>query len=446
MRKQAGFGERLTRRLLEAIEAKSTAPARMKLAVAAQYAEPLLAYLQGLPGAFKVAICGSYRRCRETVGDLDIVVAAERAAAVVAAFVRYPEAAEVQAQGPTRATIKLRCGLQVDIRVVPRRSYGAAMVYFTGSKAHNIAIRRLGQARGLKINEYGVFRGARGIAGDTEESVYRAVDLPLIPPELREDQGEIGAAREDHLPALVAIEDIRGDLHVHTDATDGRNTLREMVLAAKRRGYEYIAITEHSRRVTVAHGLDPAGLARQITRIDDLNRDGIGITILKGIEVDILEDGSLDLPDSILARLDLVIGAVHSKFHLSRDQQTARVLRGLDNPRMTMLAHPTGRLIGEREPYDVDMAAILRKAKTRGCFLELNAHPDRLDLVDVHCRAAKDLGVLLSINTDAHSVDEYDNMKYGVGQARRGWLERGDVLNARPLSQLKRLLDAARRS
>jgi DNA polymerase (family 10) len=312
VRQQEGFGEGITRQLLQAIEAQSGSPGRMKLAVAAQYAEALLTYLQGVPGASKVAIAGSYRRGRETVGDLDIVSTAPKAASIIAAFIRYPETARVLAQGPHRGTITLRCGLQVDIRVIPPRSYGAAMVYFTGSKAHNIAIRRIGQSRGLKINEYGVFRGGRRIAGETEESVYRAVGLPLIPPELREDQGEIDAAREGRLPDLVTTNDIRGDLHVHTTASDGRNSLREMAVAAKKRGYEYMAITEHSRRVTVAHGLDPARLTRQISQIDRLNGEDPGIDVLKGIEVDILDNGSLDLPDSILSRLDIVIGAIHS--------------------------------------------------------------------------------------------------------------------------------------
>jgi DNA polymerase (family 10) len=439
-----GFGERMTQRLLQAVEARAATPERMKLATATQYAEPLLAYLRDLPGVDKVAAAGSYRRARETVGDLDFVVTATRPAAVVEGFTRYAEVARIVARGPTRGTVTLRSGLQVDIRVVPPESYGAALVYFTGSKAHSIAIRRLAQQYGLKMNEYGVFQDDRRVAGDTEESVYRAIGLPLIPPELREDRGEIDAARGGRLPDLVTLEDMRGDLHVHTTATDGRNTLREMALAAKERGYDYIAITEHSRRLTVAHGLDAAQLNRQIAEIDSLNRTGIGIAILKGIEVDILEDGTLDLPDAVLSRLDLIIGAVHSKFDLTRDRQTARILRGLDNPQMTMLAHPTGRLIGEREPYDVDMAAILGKARERGRFLELNAHPDRLDLLDTHCRAAKEVGVLVSINTDAHSVAEYANMRFGVGQARRGWLERGDVLNTRPLSQLRRLLATAK--
>lgn len=438
-----GFGERLTQRLLQAVEAQATASQRMKLATAAQYAEPLLAYLSGLPGVENAMVAGSYRRSRETVGDLDFVVAA-KPADIVERFTRYPEVSRILAHGPTRGTATLRCGLQVDIRVVARESYGAALVYFTGSKAHNIAIRRLAQERGLKVNEYGVFRGGRRIAGDSEESVYGAVGLPLIPPELREDRGEIEAARHDRLPALVKLEDIRGDLHVHTTATDGRNSLRDMALAAARLGYAYIAVTEHSRRVTVAHGLDPARLSRQGIEIDRLNREDLGITVLKGIEVDILEDGKLDLPDSSLAKLDVVIGAVHSKFHLDRERQTERILRSLDSPYMTMLAHPTGRLIGEREAYDVDMPAILRKARERGRFVELNAHPDRLDLLDIHCRIAKEIGVPVSINTDAHSVHDYANMRFGIGQARRGWLDRNDVLNTRTLPQLKRLLAASR--
>jgi len=435
-----GFGEKLTQQLLRAVTARSAAPERMKLARAAQYAEPLLAYLEKLPEVDKAAIAGSYRRARETVGDIDIVVTAKNAAPVAAAFQSYPEVARVTASGTTRSAVVLRSGLQVDLRVVGPECYGAALVYFTGSKAHNIAIRRIGQERGLKINEYGVFRGSRRVAGDTEESVYRAIKLPLIPPELREDRGEIDAARSGNLPALVTLADIRGDLHAHTTATDGRASLRDMALGAKALGYQYIAITEHSRHVTVAHGLDPARLRRQIAQIDQLNADGIGITVLKGIELDILDGGRLDLPDTILSKLDLVVAAVHSKFHLSRDAQTERILRALDNPYVTMLAHPSGRLIGERDPYDVDMAAILKKAKAVSCFVELNADPDRLDLLDTHCRMAKDAGVLVSINTDAHAVSDFAHMRFGVGQARRGWLEKSDVLNTRPLAQLRDLL------
>ena len=439
------FGEKLSQRIRQAVAAKYSAPGRMKLATAAQYAEPLADYLRKLPGVGQVAIAGSYRRARETVGDIDVVVTAEDAAPIVDAFAAYPEVARVVDRGPTKSTVALRSGLQVDIRVMAPECYGAALVYFTGSKAHNIAIRRIAQDRGLKISEYGVFRGKRRIAGDTEESVYRAIGLPFMEPELREDRGEIDAARRNALPDLIKLTDIRGDLHAHTTATDGRNSLREMALGAKERGYDYVAITEHSRHVTVAHGMDPARLKRQIAQIDALNREKLGIAVLKGIEVDILDDGRLDLPDTALAHLDLVVAAVHSKFALGRDQQTERILHALDNPYVTILAHPTGRLIGEREPYDVDMAAILKKAKARGCFVELNAHPDRLDLLDTHCRMAKDLGVLVSINTDAHAVVEYANMRFGVGQGRRGWLGKEDVLNTRPLAALRVLLASRRR-
>jgi DNA polymerase (family 10) len=329
------------------------------------------------------------------------------------------------------------------LRVVPPQSFGAALHYFTGSKSHNIAVRKLGIERGLKVNEYGVWRGEKRIAGETEESVYAAVGLPTIEPELREDQGELVAARRGELPRLLELADLRGDLHAHTSATDGRNTAREMALAAKAAGLQYLAITDHSRRLAMARGLDPRRLEKQMAEIDALNSELRGITLLKGIEVDILEDGSLDLPHSVLAKLDLVVAAVHGNFGLSRARQTARVLKALDNPQVSILAHPTGRLIGEREAYELDMLAVMRKAKRRGLALELNAHPDRLDLNDVHCRMAKDEGVLVAIGSDAHGVDGFDVLRYGVGQARRGWLEGKDVLNTRPLAELRRWLARA---
>ncbi|MGE5722549.1 MAG: DNA polymerase/3'-5' exonuclease PolX [Sphingomonadales bacterium] len=439
-----GFGPKTASRLLQAIEAQIRTPKRMKRAIAAQYAEPLAAYLRSIAGVHAAEIAGSYRRARDTVGDLDIVVTAMRTGETIEAFTHYPELDRIVASGTTRATGILRCGLQVDIRVVRPESYGSALVYFTGSKAHNIAIRRIARSLGLKISEYGVFRGRQRVAGKDEQGVYASIGLPLIPPELREDQGEINAAREGNLPDLIDVPDLRGDLHVHTTATDGRNSLAEMASAAKARGFDYIAVTEHSRRVTVAHGLNPARLRAQIAEIDAFNRRQSGFTILKGIEVDIDADGKLDLPEGVLAELDLVVAAVHSKFELSRADQTERILRALDNPLVTILAHPSGRLIGEREPYDVDMERILRKAKARGCFVELNAHPDRLDLLDTQCRMAKSMGVLVSINSDAHSTADFDNLRFGVGQARRGWLERGDVVNTRPLPELRRLIARTR--
>lgn len=435
-----GFGEKSELNILQAVEAHASQTHRFKLTVAAQYAEALCTFLQALPGVQQVTVAGSFRRMRETVGDLDILVSAAPDSQVMQCFTGYDEVAEVFSAGETRASVLLKCGLQVDLRVVAQHCYGAALHYFTGSKAHNIAIRRIAQQLGLKVNEYGVFRGTQRVAGDSEESVYHAVGLAYIPPELREDRGEIEAARAGRLPQLVELYDLHGDLHAHTNATDGHDSLRDMALAAKALGLEYLAITEHSRRLTVAHGLNPLQLARQCDEIDRLNEQLGGITLLKGIEVDILEDGSLDLPDSVLARLDLVVGAVHSSFDLSRAKQTKRILHAMDHPHFTLLAHPSGRLIEQRAPYDVDMLHIIRHAQQRGCFLELNAHPERLDLLDSHCQTAKEEGVLVSINSDAHSTFDFNNLRYGIGQARRGWLEKTDVLNTRPLAELWPLL------
>jgi DNA polymerase (family 10) len=440
IRELAGFGAKTERHILDALEAHVTAEQRFKLAVAAQYAEPLVAYLRKAPGVERVEIAGSYRRAKETVGDLDILVIAADSGPVMERFVAYDEVKEVVSKGTTRSTVILRSRLQVDMRVVEAASFGAALHYFTGSKAHNIAVRKLGQGKGLKINEYGVFKGDKRIAGKTEESVFKSVGLPFIPPELREDHGEIEVARKKRLPALVELKDIKGDLHAHTKATDGHNTLREMAEGAKARGLKYLAITEHSRRLAMAHGLDAKRLHKQCDDIDRLNEDLKGITLLKGIEVDILEDGALDLADEVLERLDLVVGAVHGRFNLSRDKQTERILRAMDRPHFSILAHPTGRLLGEREAYEVDMPRIIGAAKQRGCFLELNAHPERLDLLDVYCQMAREEGVLVSINSDAHSIGDFDNLVYGVGQARRGWLEKDDVLNTRPLGALRKLL------
>ena len=439
-----GFGTRTEANILRAVDAHLSKARRIKLATAAQYADALVAWLSAARGADRVEVTGSYRRCRETVGDLDILVVADADNNVISQFMNYDEVAEVLAQGESRASVVLKSRLQVDLRVIEPAAFGAAMCYFTGSKSHNIAIRRLAQARGLKINEYGVYRGRRRVAGDSEESVYRAVGLPWIAPELREDRGEIAAARAHRLPQLIELADLRGDLHVHTRASDGRHQLKDMALTARALGLSYIAITEHSRRLTVAHGLDPRRLAEQCDAIDRLNAALSGITLLKGIEVDILDDGSLDLPDATLERLDIVIGAVHSHFDLSRAKQTERIQRAMDHPCFTLLAHPTGRLIDTRDPYDVDMLRIIRHARRRGCYLELNAHPERLDLLDTQCLMAKEEGVLVAVDSDAHSRDDYANLRFGIGQARRGWLTAGDVLNTRPLPELRRLLEQVR--
>lgn len=439
-----GFGEKTENNILQAIEAHANQSQRFKLATAAQYAEALEKYLAATPGILRVTVAGSFRRMRETVGDLDIlVITATTATArkVVQRFARYDEVIEILSAGATRASIMLKCGLQVDLRVVREESYGAALHYFTGSKSHNIAIRVLAQKKGLKINEYGVFHDGVRIAGESEASVYAAVGLAYIPPELRENHGEIEIAKSGKLPQLIERNDLRGDLHAHTKATDGHNTLREMAQAGLAQGFEYLAITEHSRRLTVAHGLDTQQLLKQCDEIDQLNAELQGITLLKSIEVDILEDGSLDLPDGVLARLDLVVAAVHSSFNLSRTRQTKRIIHAMQHPHFTLLAHPTGRLLQRRAPYDVDMLRIIREARQRGCFLELNAHPERLDLLDTQCRMAKEEGVLISINSDAHSIYDFANLRFGIGQARRGWLEKSDVLNTRTLQELRLLID-----
>ncbi len=440
LRGLAGFGDKTERHILERIESQRQSKPRFLRSVAVQYAAPLVQHLEASPGVTQVVVAGSYRRGKETVGDLDILAVAKHGKKVMERFVSYDEVREVVSQGTTRSTVILRSGLQVDLRVVPKQSYGAALHYFTGSKAHNIKVRRLGQQRGLKINEYGVFEGDKRVAGDTEASVFRAVGLRAIPPELREDRGELDAAKAEGLPTLVAISDLQGDLHMHTTASDGRATLEEMVAAAKKRGLKYIAITDHSKRLTVAHGLDAERLCVQAEEIDELNGRVKGIKVLKGIEVDILEDGSLDLADDVLGRLDLVIGAVHSRFGLSRRRQTDRIRRAMDHPYFPVLAHPSGRLLQERAAYDVDLPQIIRHARERGCFMELDSQPNRLDLTDVYCHMAKEEGVLVSIDSDAHGEEGFENLVFGVAQARRGWLEKRDVLNTRSLRSLTQLL------
>lgn len=441
--KLAGFGAKTEESTLADIKRRGDSAEkekRLKLSTAEELARPLVDHLSKVKGLKKVDVAGSYRRRKETVGDLDILAVCKRGTDVMKAFVEYEDVDRVISKGTTRSTVVLRFGLQVDLRVVPEISYGAALHYFTGSKAHNVAVRKRGVKQGLKINEYGVFRGKKRIAGRTEEEVYAEVGLPYIEPELREDQGEIEAALEDRLPRLVTLDDIRGDLHSHTKATEGKATLEEMAQAARSKGYEYLAVTDHSQRLAMTHGLDVERLEEQIEAIDALNDRFDGLTLLKGIEVDILEDGSLDLPDTVLRKLDLVVCSVHSKFNLSQEKQTERIIRAINNPQVTILGHPTGRLIGQRDAYQFDVERVMKAAKETGCVLELNAQPERLDLTDVHCRMAKEMGLMVAVSTDAHSTQGLDVMRYGVYQARRGWLEKADVLNTRPLSELKKLL------
>ncbi|RNJ48103.1 DNA polymerase/3'-5' exonuclease PolX [Methylocystis hirsuta] len=434
-----GFGPKLQKNIAAAL-AKPVAVKRFKLPFAEAEATALIEWLRGGLDGGQVVVAGSFRRRRDTVGDLDVLATSANAAAVGDRLAHYENVAQVIAHGPTRTTVVLRSGIQVDLRVVEEKSYGAALLYFTGSKAHNIALRNIAVDRGWKLNEYGLFSKTRSIAGAPEAEIYKKLGLQFVPPELREDRGEIALAQKNALPKLVQLSDIRGDLHVHSNWSDGDAPIAEMAQAARARGYEYMALTDHSRRVTVAHGLDRARLLRQIREVDRLNGKLRGFTVLKGVEVDILADGSLDLPDEVLSRLDIVVAAVHYKFDLPRDEQTERIIRAMDNPRVSVLAHPTGRLIEERGPYDIDVDRVMKAAKERGCCLELNAEPDRLDLTDVAAKAAKALGVKIAISTDAHSTAGLAYMRYGVDQARRGWLEPDDVINTRPLRELKKLI------
>jgi len=440
VRNLEGFGEKTEHLIEEGLRHLSASERRTRLLAAEQVAETLLAYLRDVEGVRRATLAGSYRRRRDSVGDLDILVTCAKGAPVMARFARYEEVDEVVSQGETRSTVLLRSGLQVDLRVVPEASYGAALQYFTGSKAHNVAIRKIAAKKGLKLNEYGVFKGEKRVAGKSEKEVYASVGLPYIEPELRENRGEIETAARGDLPRLVELAQIRGDLHCHTKASDGHDTLETLAKAAAAHRYEYLAITDHTKRVSVAHGLDARRLRRQMNAIDRLNEKLDGLVLLKSAEVDILEDGSLDLPDDVLHDLDITIGAVHYGFGLSRSKQTERVLRAMDHPCFHILAHPTGRLLGEREGYDINLERVIEAAGERGCFLELNAQPSRLDLSDNNCKLAKEMGVKVAVSTDAHRGTDLEFMRLGIYQARRGWLERHDVLNTRSLAQLRRLL------
>lgn len=441
IRKVEGFGPKTEKKILEDVQRKGRHLVRIGLFEAEQRAADLVAYLKKKDGLKEIAIAGSYRRRKETVGDLDILVTCRKGTRIMDHFVAYEDIRKVVSKGSTRSTALLRSGLQIDLRVVPQVGYGAALHYFTGSKAHNIAVRKRGIRKGFKINEYGVFnKEGRRVAGKTERQVYASVGLAYVPPELREDRGELEAAGKGRLPQLITRGDLRGDLHSHTSATDGHNSLKQMAEAAKSQGYEYLAVTEHSRRVSMAKGLDARRLAEHIAAIERINETLDGIVLLKGIEVDILEDGALDLDDQILKELDLTVCSVHYNRNLSRERQTHRILRAMDNPHFNILGHPTGRLINERDPYDVDMEKLMTAAVERGCFMEINAHPERLDLSDRYCKMARERGLKLSISTDAHSTTDLDLIRFGVDQARRGWLTAVDILNTRSLPALRELL------
>ena len=440
-----GFGAKTVESILAGIEIADAANKRVYWAKADETARQILDHMQRCGEISKIELAGSYRRRRETVGDLDILVVSENAEVVMDHFGAYHLVESVIGRGDTKMSVRIEESLQVDLRVVPADSFGAALQYFTGSKDHNVVLRGLAKQRGLKINEYGVFKmdGDKEtyVAGATEEDVYAAMELPVFPPELREARREFDWAAEKTIPDLIREQDLVGDLHMHTTATDGKATLEEMVEAAQARGLSYIAITDHSQRVSMAHGLDADRLLAQWKEVDALNEklDG-SFRILKGIECDILEAGGMDLPDEVLSQGDWIIASVHYGQRQSREQITDRIVGALENPHVHIIAHPTGRLINRREAYEVDMEAVMQAAVENGKLLELNANPARLDLHDVHLAAARKYAIPIVISSDAHSVDGLDVLKYGVLQARRGGLTADDVANTKSWDAIESIL------
>jgi DNA polymerase (family 10) len=440
IRKLNGFGEKTEESILRAIEQLKETSQRFYLSEAKAYADSIVRHLNRAPGVRKLAVAGSLRRGKETVGDIDLLTCCESPSRVMDALASYEAVSQVLGRGRTKMSVRLKNGMQVDLRAVPLESFGAALVYFTGSKAHNIALRRRAQERRLKINEYGVFRGTKRIAGKAEEEIYRAVGLTWIPPELREARSEIADAEKHRLPELVTLSDIKGDLHAHTTATDGRNSIEEMALAAKARGYSYLAITDHSRRVTMANGLTVDRLRAQWRKIDKWNAQTRGIVLLKGIEIDILEDGTLDLPGDVLKDADWVIASIHYGQKQSKARITKRILSAIRSPHVSAIAHPTGRLIARREPYEVDLAELLKAAADYGCAIEANGQPSRLDLNDVFLIEAKERGISIVIDSDAHSIEELGFLELGLQQARRAGLEATQVINTKPLPDFMKAL------
>lgn len=435
-----GFGNKTVENILEAIEVGSFGEKRTRYDIAEQFVAPILDYLKSLEYVEEAVAGGSFRRRKATVGDLDIIAISDQGDDVCKAFVEYDSVNEILSQGETKASVSLRSGLQVDLRVVKRESFGAALLYFTGSKAHNIHLRNIAVDKGYKLNEYGVYKGDEIIVGETEEEIYEFFNMPYIKPELREDKGEIEAALKGKLPDLVNLEDILGDLQMHTTESDGKNSIAEMAQKADELGYEYIAITDHSSHIGVTNGLKPEDIDTYLKKIDEFNEQNDGVWVLKGIEVDILKDGSLDLPDEVLGKLDIVLASIHSNFDLNEEEQTNRIIKALENPNVNILAHPTTRMIGTRKPINLDLQKIMEKSLSLGCFLEINASPERLDLWDDAILSAVESGLKLAISADAHRKNDFYNMKYGVFQARRGWASKSDILNTLPFKELKKQL------
>lgn len=453
IRQLKGFGKKTEENILKGIRFRREHGTRFLLNEAVPMARTIEKRLQELPEVGKAVVAGSIRRYKETIGDADVLVVSEEPDAVVEFFVSMPEVVNVYARGETKTMVRLANGMDVDMRIVPPDSFGAALHYFTGSKEHNVALRKAAIKKGWKLNEYGLFQEKKAkrkkqngkeqmIAGKTEAEIYQKLDFAYIVPEMREMTGELELAaaafrqgKREALPELIGYSDLQGDLQVQSNWTDGRDSIKALAKEAKHRGLRYIAITDHTKRLAMTHGLDEKRLKKQMQEIDALNKKISGITILKGTECDILKDGSLDLPDSALARLDVVGVSVHSYFSMSKKEMTERIVRAITNPYVTMLFHPTGRRLGKRKAYEVDMEAVVRAAKKHGVFLEANASPERLDLHDAHIRMAVEEGVKLVINSDAHAASHFSFLEYGIAQARRGWAKKSDVVNALPLKE-----------
>ncbi len=435
-----GMGAKTEENILKGLQTLAAESGRIGIKVAVEHVDDLGKHLDGIKEVKRWCVAGSFRRRRETIGDLDILVEAGDRKKASEKILEHRSVAEVMGRGEEKVTVRLRDGLQIDFRYFDAKAFGAAMMYFTGSKAHNIRLRKRAQGKKWKLNEYGLFRGKKRLAGRTEEDVYEKLGLPWIPPELREDRGEVQAAEDGELPRLIEPGDLRGELHSHTDESDGHHSVEDMAEAAQERNYQYLAITDHSKAVTVAKGLDEKRLRKHADRIHRLNESLDELWLLAGIEVDILKDGRLDLSKKVLAELDWVVASVHSYFNLDEKAMTERIVRALESGVVHCLGHPFGRLIGQRDPIRFDVDRVLDVCKEQGIFLEINAHPDRLDLPDTYCKRAREKGLKMVIATDAHRQSDLDLSGFGVSVARRGWLTKSDVLNTLTAARLRKRL------
>jgi len=441
IRKLSGFGIKSEEKILKGIDFLKRLGGRFVLGFLMPQILDIKEKLSKLKEVEKIEIAGSVRRRRDTVGDLDILIVSKNPKPVMDFFIKLPQVFDVLAHGETKSAVRMKNGLEVDLRVVGEKSYGSALNYFTGSKDHNIALRQLAMEKGLRLSEYGVFRGEKQIAGKNEEEIYETLGLHYIEPELRENGGEIKCSMEGSLPKIIGYSDLRGDLQVQSDWTDGGNTIEVMALEAIKYGLEYIAITDHTKRLAMTHGLDEKRLFKQMEEIDRINKKlGGKIKILKGSECDILKDGTMDLNDKALSKLDVVGASIHSYFNLSREDQTKRLIRAMENKNVDIIYHPTGRVINRRDAYDIDVGKVMRVAKETGTVLEINAYPDRSDLKDEYIRQAVDLGVKLSVDSDAHSVYHFRYLEFGLSGARRGWATKNDVINTRSWEEMLGLL------